>query len=57
MIKRLLSNDFLRSRVLVVLLILILLALAFAPFVVPGVKALSVAATPKPLMGFAGSSR
>ncbi len=44
MIKRLLSNDFPRSRVLVVLLILILLALAFAPFVVPGVKALSVAA-------------
>ena len=44
MIKRLLSNDFPRSRVLVVLLLLILLALAFAPFIVPGVKALSVAA-------------
>ena len=44
MIKRLLSNDLPRSRVLVVLLILVLLALAFAPFVLTGVKALSVAA-------------
>ena len=44
MLKRLLSNDLPRSRLLVVMLLLILLALAFAPFIVPGVKALSVAA-------------
>jgi branched-chain amino acid transport system permease protein len=41
---RLLSNDMPRSRVLAVLLVLLFLALAFAPFVFPGVKALSVAA-------------
>lgn len=44
MLSRLLSNDFPRSRPLAVLLVLILLALAFAPFIFPGVKALNVAA-------------
>ncbi len=44
MLKRLLSNDFPRSRVLAVILVGLLLALAFAPFVFPGVKALNVAA-------------
>ena len=44
MLTRLLSNDFPRSRVLAVALVLLLLALAFAPFIFPGVKALSVAA-------------
>ncbi|HSV50764.1 MAG TPA: branched-chain amino acid ABC transporter permease [Burkholderiaceae bacterium] len=44
MLNRLLSNDFPRSRVLAVLLLGLLLALAFAPFIFPGVKALSVAA-------------
>lgn len=44
MLKRLLSNDFPRSRVLAVLLVALLLALAFAPFIFPGVKALNVAA-------------
>jgi len=44
MLTRLISNDLPRSRVLAVLLIVALLALAFAPFLVPGVKALSVAA-------------
>ena len=44
MIKRLLSNDLPRSRVLVLLLLTILLALMFAPFILPGIKALSVAA-------------
>ncbi|MDI1239485.1 MAG: branched-chain amino acid ABC transporter permease [Polaromonas sp.] len=44
MLKRLLSNDFPRSRVLAVILVGLLLALAFAPFIFPGVKALSVAA-------------
>ena len=44
MLKRLLSHDLPRSRMLVVLLVLLLLALAFAPFVFPGVKALNVAA-------------
>ncbi len=44
MLTRLLSNDFPRSRVLAVLLISLLLALAFAPFLFPGVKALNVAA-------------
>ena len=44
MLKRLLSNDFPRSRVLAVVLVGLLLALAFAPFVFPGVKALNVAA-------------
>ena len=44
MLNRLLSNDFPRSRVLAVLLVGLLLALAFAPFLFPGVKALNVAA-------------
>ena len=44
MFSRLFSNDLPRSRMLVVLLVLLLLALAFAPFVFPGVKALNVAA-------------
>ena len=44
MLNRLLSNDFPRSRALAVLLVALLLALAFAPFIFPGVKALSVAA-------------
>ena len=44
MLNRLLSNDFPRSRVLAVLLVALLLALAFAPFIFPGVKALNVAA-------------
>jgi len=44
MINRLLSHDLPRSRMLAVLLVLLLLALAFAPFLFPGVKALSVAA-------------
>ncbi len=41
---RLISNDFPRSRVLAVVLVGLLLCLAFAPFLFPGVKALSVAA-------------
>src|SRR4051812_18517407 len=44
MLARILSNDYPRSRVLAVLLVLILLALAFTPFIFPGVKALNVAA-------------
>lgn len=44
MLTRLLSNDFPRSRVLAVVLVLIFLALAFTPFLFPGVKALNVAA-------------
>jgi branched-chain amino acid transport system permease protein len=44
MLSRLLSNDFPRNRVLAVILVALLLALAFAPFLFPGVKALSVAA-------------
>jgi branched-chain amino acid transport system permease protein len=44
MLTRLLSNDFPRSRVLAVLLVVLLLALAFAPFLFSGVKALNVAA-------------
>jgi branched-chain amino acid transport system permease protein len=44
MLKRLISHDLPRSRILAVLLIIALLALAFAPFIAPGVKALSVAA-------------
>ena len=44
MLKRLLSNDLPRSRVLAVLLVALLLALAFTPFIFPGVKALNVAA-------------
>jgi len=44
MIRRLISNDAPRSRWLAAVLIAILLGLAFAPFLFPGVKALSVAA-------------
>ena len=44
MIARLISNDLPRSRILAVVLVLLLLALAVAPFIVPGVKALNVAA-------------
>ena len=44
MLARLLSNDFPRNRLLAVILVALLLALAFAPFLFPGVKALSVAA-------------
>ena len=44
MLNRLISNDFPRSRVLAVLLVALMLALAFAPFIFPGVKALNVAA-------------
>lgn len=44
MLNRLLSNDFPRNRVLAVILVGLLLALAFAPFIFPGVKALNVAA-------------
>ena len=44
MLRRLLSHDLPRNRILAVLLVVLLLALAFAPFIFPGVKALSVAA-------------
>lgn len=44
MITRLLSGDLPRSRILGALLTLIVLALAFAPFLFPGAKALNVAA-------------
>jgi branched-chain amino acid transport system permease protein len=44
MIHRLLSGDYPRSKVLAVILVAIFLGLAFAPFLFPGVKALSVAA-------------
>jgi branched-chain amino acid transport system permease protein len=44
MLTRLLSNDFPRSRILAAILLLLLLALAFTPFLFPGVKALNVAA-------------
>jgi branched-chain amino acid transport system permease protein len=44
MLTRLISNDFPRSRPLAVVVLLLLVALAFAPFLFPGVKALSVAA-------------
>ena len=44
MLKRLLSDDFPRSRILAVLLVLLLIALAGAPFIFPGVKALNMAA-------------
>ncbi|BEP35921.1 branched-chain amino acid ABC transporter permease [Variovorax sp. V59] len=43
-LKRLLSNDMPRSRLLALLLLALFIALAFAPFIFPGVKALSVAA-------------
>ncbi len=44
MLNRILSHDLPRSRWLVLALLVVVLALAFAPFVFPGVKALSVAA-------------
>ena len=44
MLKRLLSDDLPRSRVLAVVLVLLLVVLAAAPFALPGVKALNVAA-------------
>ena len=44
MLNRLISNDRPRSALLAALLLAILLGLAFAPFLFPGVKALSVAA-------------
>ncbi len=44
MISRLLSNDMPRNRVLTALLLAVVMGLAFAPFIFPGVKALSVAA-------------
>ena len=44
MLTRLLSNDLPRSRLLAVILVLLLLALAGTPFLIPGVKALNVAA-------------
>jgi branched-chain amino acid transport system permease protein len=44
MLTRLLSNDFPRNRVLAVLLLAIVAALAFTPFLFPGVKALNVGA-------------
>ncbi len=44
LLTRIVSNDFPRNRVLAVILVGLLLALAFAPFVFPGVKALNVAA-------------
>ena len=44
MLMRILSGDYPRSKVLAVILVVILLGLAFAPFIFPGVKALSVAA-------------
>lgn len=44
MLARLLSNDLPRSRLLGALLVLLFLALLFAPFLFPGVKALNVAA-------------
>lgn len=44
MLTRLLSNDLPRNRLLAVLLVVLLVGLALVPFVIPGVKALSVAA-------------
>jgi branched-chain amino acid transport system permease protein len=44
MMQRLLSNDLPRSRILAVVLTLLLIALALAPFLFPGIKALNVAA-------------
>ena len=43
MLNRLLSGDYPRSKVLAVILVAIFVGLAFAPFLFPGVKALSVA--------------
>ena len=44
MLTRLLSNDFPRNRVLTVILVLLFAALLLTPFLIPGVKALNVAA-------------
>ncbi|TFZ00419.1 branched-chain amino acid ABC transporter permease [Ramlibacter henchirensis] len=44
MIARLLSNDFPRNRILAVLLLVVVVTLALTPFVIPGIKALNVAA-------------
>jgi branched-chain amino acid transport system permease protein len=44
MLTRLLSHDLPRSRVLAAILVLLFLALASTPFLIPGVKALNVAA-------------
>jgi branched-chain amino acid transport system permease protein len=44
MLNRILSNDYPRSKFLAAILVVLLLGLAFAPFIFPGVKALSVAA-------------
>lgn len=44
MLSRILSHDLPRSRILAAILVVVLLALAFAPFLFPGVKALNVAA-------------
>lgn len=44
MMTRILSNDFPRSRILAAILLLVFLALALTPFLIPGVKALNVAA-------------
>ena len=43
-LKRTLSHDLPRSRILAVVLLALFVLLAFAPFVIPGVKALNVAA-------------
>ena len=44
MLPRILSNDLPRSRVLAAILVALFLALALTPFLIPGVKALNVAA-------------
>jgi len=44
MLNRILSNDYPRNKLLAAILLAVLLGLAFAPFIFPGVKALSVAA-------------
>ncbi len=44
LLKRLLSHDLPRSRILAIVLLALFVLLAFAPFLIPGVKALNVAA-------------
>ena len=44
LLQRLLSHDLPRSRILAIVLLALFVLLAFAPFVIPGVKALNVAA-------------
>ena len=44
MLRKILSNDFPRSKALAVLLVALVVALALTPFIFPGAKALSVAA-------------